>query len=67
MRHDVPTDRLQRIRTGEWSTFRVGDDLVGDDHGDAKLVGDARELAQKLAQVHLARAELSASFVFGTV
>lgn len=32
---------------------RSDTDLVGDDHGDAELLGQPRQLPQKLRQVHL--------------
>ena len=64
MSHDVTADGLERVGSREHGvSIRVGHHLVSNHNGDAKLVSQPGEVAEKLAQVHLPRAELAATLV----
>ena len=45
---------------------RIGHDLVGNEDGDAKFLGQARQLTQELSHLHLALGKFAASHVVGT-
>ena len=69
MRNDVAPDRLLRVRIehGARPAVDLRDDLVGDDDGDAELVGETLEGAHELREVGLARGELAAAGEVGAV
>lgn len=61
---DVAADGLGRV-LGEAHAVGVGDDLVGNEDGDAKLLGEAGELTQKLGHLHLPLGQFAASGIVG--
>ncbi|EPY29658.1 DNA repair protein RAD51 [Strigomonas culicis] len=68
VRHDVPANRLLRVRLIQrGGAVHVRDDLVRDDDRDAVLLGEVVQGAEELAQVHLARRELVAPAVVRAV
>lgn len=58
--HDVSADRLL-VGPHHGPAVNGRDDLVGDDDGDAKLVGEAHQRPEELCQVHLALVGRSAA------
>jgi hypothetical protein len=53
MSYNVATDGLFGVCSKHGGSIDLGHDLVGDDNGNSKFVGNTLEHAEKLRQVHL--------------
>ena len=61
--YDVSSDRLLRIRVehSTWASIDLGYNLICDDNGNTKFVGEALKGPHELGQVSLSRRQLSSS------
>lgn len=59
--NNVTSNGLLGVGCEHGSTIDLRHDLVGDDDGDAELVSNALERAQKLRQVHLTSRQLASA------
>ncbi|PWN97186.1 hypothetical protein FA09DRAFT_64151 [Tilletiopsis washingtonensis] len=67
VRDNVAANRLLVVRARIAGAIDLRHDLVGDDDGDSKLVGQAHQAAQELGQMALPRAQLAAARKVGAV
>lgn len=69
VRDDIATDGFLRVRVehGTGSTVDLGDNLIGNNDGDAEFVRETLERTHELGEVRLAGGELAAACEIGTV